>query len=96
MNIKDAVEIFNRIKGSCEIKVLSHAYLDHPKRKFTVDELLKLVREAKRISKPVMPSAPKDSFLIRTMDDKGKKCEIGILFKGNRPNEIIIVIHAFR
>jgi hypothetical protein len=85
MKLREAREVFKRIKGSCTIMVHRHAVeTDRQKRRFTDLELVDLVRNATSLGEPVLPSA------------RGNICELGIKILGNIPEEYILVIHAYR
>jgi hypothetical protein len=98
MTLREAREVFKRIKGSCTIMVHRHAVeTDRQKRRFTDLELVDLVRNATSLGEPVLPSARGNgSFLLRVKDDRGNICELGIKILGNIPEEYILVIHAYR
>lgn len=95
MNLKEARELFKKIKGKCEIFVKPHAWSDHPKRCFSAAELDRLVRKAGGLHSNISPEAIANSFKILVNDEADRRCDIIILFE-ILDNEVIVVCSAYR
>lgn len=97
MKLKDARKLFKEIREVDErISVRPHAWKDHPERKFTALELVRLIRGSGGLHDNNFPSAQPGSFLWICKDDDGRKTEIAIVFEASKTGELIVIIHAYR
>ena len=97
MKLKEDLLIFNEIRNLDDrVSIRPHAWKDHPERKFTPLELLRLLRGRGLLKDNQYPTAQKNSFLGICKDDDSKKTEIAIIFEQHKSGHFIVIIHAFR
>jgi hypothetical protein len=98
LKLRDAKILFDRVrKNAANIFPRDHIFRDHPERLFTPDEIRSLVQSAGRLTdNNKMPTAQGGSFLWLCKDEADRRCELAIRFEMVAPNEIIVVVHAFR
>lgn len=97
MKLKEARIRFNEIRVDEErISVRPHAWKDHPERKFTSLELVRLIKGRGILRDNSYPTAQPDSFLWVCKDDDTRKTEIAVIFGKNEAGDLIVIIHAYR
>lgn len=97
MKLKDARKLLIEIRDIDEkISVRPHAWKDHPERRFTSLELVRLLRGRGILKDNQYPTAQPNSFLWICKDDDSRKTEIAIIFEKNKSGHFIVIIHAFR
>ncbi|MBL7663521.1 MAG: hypothetical protein JNM93_00195 [Bacteriovoracaceae bacterium] len=97
-------QTFFSIKTTCEIIVKSHAYVDHPERNFTTDEIIDLIRNSRgRFTENESEVAIKGSYLFYPKDALGNECKLVVLIKKEvevrqegSEDKLIIVCSAYR
>jgi len=97
MRLNEARKIFKEIRKIDErISVRPHAWRDHPERRFTALELVRLIRGRGVLRDNKYPSAQPRSFLWACMDDDLRKAEVALVFEQDKSGDLIVIIHAYR
>ncbi len=97
MKLKDARALLKEMRGEVErISIRPHAWKDHPKRKFSPLELVRLLQGKGGLHDNKYPTAVKGSFLWVCKDEEGRKAELAIIFETDKSGDLIVIIHAYR
>ena len=97
MKLKEARSLFNEIrKQDGRISVKPHAWRDHPERKFTPLELVRLIKGKGQIHDNKYPTAAVGSFLWVCKDDDMRRTEVSVVLERDKYGDLIVIIHAYR
>ena len=98
LTLTSARKLFQTLRKRSEFVIIRrHAYLDHPERLFSREELLTLVKSGRGQlhENHEAPSAKFGSFLFRVYDGEKRECQL-VLGLDDEGFWKIIVISAFR
>lgn len=97
MKLKEARALLKEIRDDDgRINIRPHAWKDHPERKFSPLELVRLLQGKGGLHDNKYPSAAEGSFLWVCKDEEGRKTELAIVFETDKSGDLIVIIHAYR
>jgi len=97
MKLTDARTLLKEIRNKDErISIRPHAWKDHPERKFSPLELVRLLQGKGGLHDNKYPTAAAGSFLWICRDEDGRKTELAIVFEADKSGDLIVIIHAYR
>ena len=85
MKLSQARSIYAECKkeGPSAFTIRRHCWADHPERKFTQAEVLRLLLGTGHLTLNQFPSAKPDSFIWTCKDDDNDRVEIVVIIKDN-------------
>ncbi|MBE8221832.1 MAG: hypothetical protein HAW60_03795 [Bdellovibrionales bacterium] len=96
MGLKDKKDLFSKNRDKWEICVTNHAYIDYPKRGFSSQEILRLIKNCTKwkITDNKSSDAIEESVLYFVKDSLDRKCKLVLLIE--EENKKIRCCSAYR